>query len=825
MAASLTPDAVGMILGGNLDLKPVVQCTGVKLMQGSSAAATGAERYKLAISDGRYWCTAMMATQLNELAKTNQIHNNTIMRLDDYLSNAVQGKKIIIILSLTVIDPGQEHGPPIGTPVPYGDAQPQQQQPTPYSSVPQQPGPVKQDPYGQPAAGIYQNGTRPAAAPYGQPAPAPYGAPAGGGYQNQAPTVGASPGAGYGRGGGGYQQQHQPSTYGAPSAGSAYGASRGGNQYGAPQGGRGAYGQPTPDYRAGSSAIARNEAPAKIVPINSLNAYQNRWTIKARVSVKGTVRTYHNARGEGKVFSFDLVDSAGGEIKVTAFTDACDKFYDLIQKGKVYMVSKASLKPKRAAYNNTRHDFEIQLENASVVQLCEDEPQEAIPRAVYHFKRIEEIESVPAGTMLDVLGVLHSIGDYTTITLKNGTEQSKRSIVLRDNSNRSIELTMWAEFASEPGDQLAQIAEQGGHPVVAVKSARVGDFNGKTLGTISTSLVDVDPDVPEAGILRNWFDREGGAQQVAQPLSDGRATGSGRNERRCTLAQITDEGMGTSGQPAFVQVSAWVNFIRGENLFYPACTGQYNGKQCNKKLSDQGNGWWCERCQAAGTPEWRYMLSLQVSDHTGQEWLTAFQEAGEEIMGMSASDLKALEDDAKAYDAALQHANLRPLTFNLKVAEDTYNDETRIKKSVNRVMETDWVKESKVMLDFIDKLKRGEPIMQATSAAPQQTGYGAPAAAPRAGTSYGQGGGGYTTPTQSRAYAGAGGGFGGGNTGGAYAAPVQPSTYGAANTYGGGGYKQNAQGTYGVPSSNGGYAAAQGYSSNTTRNYGGPAGF
>ena len=73
------------------------------------------------------------------------------------------------------------------------------------------------------------------------------------------------------------------------------------------------------------------------------------------------------------------------------------------------------------------------------------------------FKRIDEIESVPAGSMLDVLGVLHSIGDFTTITLKNGTEQSKRSIVLRDNSNRSIELTMWAEFANEPGDQLAQV--------------------------------------------------------------------------------------------------------------------------------------------------------------------------------------------------------------------------------------------------------------------------------------------------------------------------------------------------------------------------------
>ena len=365
-------------------------CTGVKLMQGSSATAAGAERYKLAISDGRYWCTAMMATQLNELAKTNQIHNNTVLRLDEYLSNNVQDKRcavqlgcpllsqgcisqfcnlnqnyicsiqdpcsclcrIIIILNLTVIDPGQEHGPSIGTPVPFVAAQsnqPNQQQPMPHAAVtPQRQ--VKQDPYGQPAAGIYQNGTRPTAArPYGQPAQSTYGAPASAGYQNQAPSVSASSGAGYGQGGGGYQQpqQQQPSAYGAPSAGSACGAGRAGNQYGAPQGGRGPYGQPAADYRAGNSAIARNEAPAKIVPINSLNAYQNRWTIKARVSVKGTVRTYHNARGEGKVFSFDLVDSAGGEIKVTAFTDACDKFYELIQKGKVYMVSKASLKPKR----------------------------------------------------------------------------------------------------------------------------------------------------------------------------------------------------------------------------------------------------------------------------------------------------------------------------------------------------------------------------------------------------------------------------------------------------------------------------------------------
>ena len=39
-------------------------------------------------------------------------------------------------------------------------------------------------------------------------------------------------------------------------------------------------------------------------------------------------------------------------------------------------------------FNNTRHDFEIQLENASVVQPCEDEPQDSIPRALYHVRTL-----------------------------------------------------------------------------------------------------------------------------------------------------------------------------------------------------------------------------------------------------------------------------------------------------------------------------------------------------------------------------------------------------------------------------------------------------
>ncbi len=54
----------------------------------------------------------------------------------------------------------------------------------------------------------------------------------------------------------------------------------------------------------GAGAIARNEAPPRIVPIASLNSYQNHWTIKARITQKSDIKRYSNARGEGACVRF-----------------------------------------------------------------------------------------------------------------------------------------------------------------------------------------------------------------------------------------------------------------------------------------------------------------------------------------------------------------------------------------------------------------------------------------------------------------------------------------------------------------------------------------
>ena len=91
--------------------------------------------------------------------------------------------------------------------------------------------------------------------------------------------------------------------------------------------------------------VARNKVVAKIIPIVALHPYRSVWTIKARVTTKTLLRQFNNARGDVIFFSFDVVDFDSREIKITCFNVVADKFYECIEIGKLFTISKGSLKP------------------------------------------------------------------------------------------------------------------------------------------------------------------------------------------------------------------------------------------------------------------------------------------------------------------------------------------------------------------------------------------------------------------------------------------------------------------------------------------------
>lgn len=48
------------------------------------------------------------------------------------------------------------------------------------------------------------------------------------------------------------------------------------------------------------------------------------------------------------------------------------------------------------------------------------------------------------------------------------------------------------------------VLQNGDRPVLAVKTARVGDYNGKTISTINSTVLKVQPQIPEAQDLAGW---------------------------------------------------------------------------------------------------------------------------------------------------------------------------------------------------------------------------------------------------------------------------------------------------------------------------------
>ena len=60
-------------------------------------------------------------------------------------------------------------------------------------------------------------------------------------------------------------------------------------------------------------------------------------------------------------------------------------------------------------------------------------------------------------------------------------------------------------YAHKEGTEIEQLCQAGNNPVVAVKAARLSNFGGRSLGTISSSHVTMETyNIPEANQVRAW---------------------------------------------------------------------------------------------------------------------------------------------------------------------------------------------------------------------------------------------------------------------------------------------------------------------------------
>lgn len=188
----------------------------------------------------------------------------------------------------------------------------------------------------------------------------------------------------------------------------------------------------------------------------------------------------------------------------------------------------------------------------------------------------------------------------------------------------------------------------------------------------------VDPDIDEAHKLKGWYDAQGRTDTFASHASMGGSmvAAGGRSDPNKTILQVKEENLGMSETTDYFTTKATIIYVRQDNVAYPACLNE----GCNKKVVEVDPGQWrCEKCDKTHSkPEYRYIMSVNVSDHTGQLWLSCFDDVGRQIMGMSADHLMELkENEEKAAGDAFQEANCKTLNFKCRAKMDNFQDQQR----------------------------------------------------------------------------------------------------------------------------------------------------
>ena len=112
----------------------------------------------------------------------------------------------------------------------------------------------------------------------------------------------------------------------------------------------------------------------------------------------------------------------------------------------------------------------------------------------------------------------------------------------------------------------------------------------------------INPDIPDAHVLRGWYDTVGLNQNFTAYFGSGSEGAATFNRAEVRTIEDIKANLQVVDKAEMFSCRGTILHIRGENTAYPACPNQ----SCKKKVIDTGEGWHCEKCEKTyEKPEYR----------------------------------------------------------------------------------------------------------------------------------------------------------------------------------------------------------------------------
>ncbi|KAL8516056.1 hypothetical protein ACS0TY_014653 [Phlomoides rotata] len=309
-------------------------------------------------------------------------------------------------------------------------------------------------------------------------------------------------------------------------------------------------------------------------------------------------------------------------VQATLFNEQIDKFTELLESGKCYLISKGNIRPVNKKFDNVNDKIEISFTNSTKVDDCLESFPLKISKSFVPFNEVEKISK--GQRLMDILGMVIKVRQSFPVPLKGKDKTTmKREITLLDLTGGTIKLELWGDLATGEGDILESMIKL--NPLIAVSNVVLNKYEGEVkLCTSFISFVGINPDVEQYEAFQqsfqNFSSTEGWMDKISGPSK--KITES----KEVKLANITGNNVDSFFCTFVGRVGRVLNKA---SPWYEKCI------QCSSRVHPVGNEKfaYCKTCDNENTSFTRhYLLKLIVSDGIEEVYTTLF-DAAEVVIG------------------------------------------------------------------------------------------------------------------------------------------------------------------------------------------------
>ena len=465
-----------------------------------------------------------------------------------------------------------------------------------------------------------------------------------------------------------------------------------------------------------------NENSILYTPFKQLNTLSSDYKLLIKVTSKGEIKPFKN--GNGKLFSFTIMDEFGSKMQAIGFDKIADKFKDTIVENNIYEITGGYIRTADKRFDPPGSDYKLILNDSSIIikkNNLDNTIKDKFCDPDNKFCTLREVKDANVNSIVNVICIIGDKGEPTYKETKNGSLLIRKTIVL-DQSNEKMELTLWRNFT--------QLKINNGDLLVCQK-VRVNDFGGKNLTSTTESKIFINPPVSDfpdiskeiqalkifseqnelnKGIIEsNDKDKEKNNNNSNQNNNnynksknetynfnynknnnDNNYHNKNYNDKIVYIDSILDEMdkyvfSDFEHRFPFYKIRATVTHLgHTEKNFYAGCPN----RECNRKVSFSNGDWICQYCrQSFKTPKYYYSLNIRVKDCSSEYWVDIFGKPAELIMNMSADDYRNIlinRDDEKLNQIS-ESVEYKEFYFLLKVRLNKFNDTTKKKFTATKI--------------------------------------------------------------------------------------------------------------------------------------------